>query len=138
MWQAHWTMDLQEAEILSGLLKSEGLDPFVFNAGVTRMLWTRSLAFGGYRVMVPAAQARQANELVTAWRNGEMALADETDTTFGCPRCHSEQTSSDEQRRGWAFVLSFIVGLPMPWRWSHWRACHQCKYRWPLNRGTAP
>ena len=138
MWQVHWTMDLQEAEILAGLLRNEDIQAAVFNEGIARMCWLQSLAYGGYRVMVPPVQAQQAAELVVTWRQGAFALPSEPDTTTNCPRCRSDEVQVDGRRRGWALLISVFIGLPMPWRWSRWMACRHCKHRWPLQHEPAP
>ncbi len=137
MWQAHGTMDLHEAEILAGLLRTEGIHAVVFNEGIARVCWLESLAYGGYRVMVPAFQARVAAGLVSAWRQDAFALPPGADAGPHCPHCHGDQVQVDTRRRGWALVLSVCLGLPMPWRWSRWMSCRHCKHRWPLSDTNA-
>lgn len=61
-----------EAEIVRSLLESEGIQAFVFDAGHVQINWAISNAVGGVRVMVNPQDLEQAEELVKAWRDGEL------------------------------------------------------------------
>lgn len=130
MRRIHWTLDLQEAEIVAGLLRAEGIDAFVFDEGVVRQNWATALAYGGYRVMVAAPQAEQGRLVLTAWRQGEYALPEEADDALHCPRCNATDIQPDRRRRGWSFVVAYVLGLPIPWRWQRRVHCRHCDYRW--------
>lgn len=135
MRRIHWTLDLQEAEIVAGLLRAEGIDAFVFDAGVVRQNWGTALAYGGYRVMVSPLQAEQARQLLIAWRQGEYALPDDLDDALRCPRCAGTDIRPDQQRRGWSFVVVSLFGLPIPWRWQRRVHCRSCGQRWNRAAG---
>lgn len=134
MQRLHWTLDLHEAEIVAGLMRSHGIDAFVFNEGIARMAWHQALAYGGFRVMVNAHQWNEAVELFSAWRQGQFALPDEEPDVLACPRCAATDIQKDERRRGWTFVILMLFSLPMPWRWQRRVHCLRCDHRW--NRNT--
>jgi len=115
MRRVHWTLDLQEAEILAGLLRAEGIDAFVFDTGIVRINWNTALAYGGYRVMVPPYHQAESRQVLTAWRQCEYALPPTNETPLACPHCGSMDIHPDRRRRGWTFVLFVMFSLPMPW-----------------------
>jgi len=139
MRRIHWTLDLQEAEIVAGLLRAEGIDAFVFDAGIVRQNWTAALAYGGYRVMVAAPQVEQGRQLLMAWRQGEYALPDDTADALHCPVCAGTDVQPDQRRRGWSFVIVYLFRVPIPWRWQRRVHCRTCNHRWNRAPGdTTP
>ena len=55
MQEVHRTLDLQEAQILVGLLRAEGVPAWVLNDRQISLNWLYILALGGFSVQVPAA-----------------------------------------------------------------------------------
>jgi len=68
--------DPTEAHLLKGVLEAAGTQAMVMDANVVQANTWMTQALGGVRVMVPAAQARQATETLAQYRAGAFALED--------------------------------------------------------------
>ncbi len=69
----------QEAKVFAAMLQAAGIDA---SAGDTNLVQAHSLlaiAVGGCRLRVPAAQIQEANDLLDAFRRGDLALGDDFD-----------------------------------------------------------
>ncbi|MDR0276195.1 MAG: hypothetical protein LBI48_12855 [Burkholderiaceae bacterium] len=68
-----------EAHILASRLTASGIDaePADVNTAQANFLWFS--AIGGAKVRVPQSQLAQAQQILTAFRNGEFALKDDFD-----------------------------------------------------------
>ena len=60
-----------EAELVRGLLESEGIQAFVFDTEHIRINWMLSNALGGVRVMVNRSDLDSANLVLANWRSGQ-------------------------------------------------------------------
>ncbi|MBO9662619.1 hypothetical protein [Dokdonella sp.] len=99
MQRAYWSADFGEAHVVEAMLRAHGLHASVFDAGIVRQDWFKTLALGGYRVMVPAAQMASAQELLADYRSGAMTLADADLDVPACPRCSGHAVADDPRPR---------------------------------------
>lgn len=109
MRRVHWTVDLPEAHIVADLLRASGIATWVFDAGFVRQNWLASLAYGGYRVMVPDAAVADAIAKIGEYRSGALAI-DEADDSARCPCCGGSDTDDPLPRRA-IFLALIAVGV---------------------------
>jgi hypothetical protein len=124
----HQSYDHAEAEIIAGLLREEGCTAFVFENGLSRLEWYRVIAFGGPRVMVPDTCFAHAHDVLDRWRRGDYRLECEDQ----CPRCHGGDIEENPNYRGWAFVLPFLISLPLLWPLKWRMRCKSCGLHWKV------
>lgn len=105
MRRIHWAAEAPDAHIVEALLRSHGIGAWSFDTGIVRLDWLKTLAFGGCRVMVADADAEQAYRVVIAYRDGELALADEAVERTCCPHCHSIDSQDDPRPRRLIFLI---------------------------------
>ena len=111
MRRVYWTADFAEANIVTGLLRANGIDAQVFDAGMAQLDWMRTLAIGGYRIMAVDADAEAARKLVAAYRRGEMELADADADQPVCPNCGARRSAEDRNPRRVVFLLLLLLGM---------------------------
>lgn len=99
MRRAYWSADFGEAHVVEAMLRAHGFHASVFDAGIVRLDWFKTLAFGGYRVMVPAAQMASAQQLLADYVSGAMAFADDDLDVPPCPRCSGHAVADDPRPR---------------------------------------
>lgn len=99
MRRAYWSADFGEAHVVEAMLRSYGVHASVFDAGIVRQDWFKTLALGGYRVMVPDSQTDSARELLADYRAGAMALPDDEVEVPPCPRCAGRAVGDDPRPR---------------------------------------
>ena len=87
MRRAYWTADFAEAHVVEAMLRAHGVNAHVFDAQMVRQDWFKTLALGGYRVMVADADTTRAADLVGQYRSGTLAFADEAVERPACPQC---------------------------------------------------
>ncbi|GAA0704454.1 hypothetical protein [Dokdonella soli] len=115
MRRAHWTPDLSEAHIVEHLLREHGVIAWAFDTEMVRQDWLKTLAFGGYRVMVSDADFGKAQAVVNAYRNGELASQIEDTERPSCPGCGASDASEDLRPRRAVFMLLIASdGLSIP------------------------
>jgi len=85
--RAYWSADFAEAHIVEAMLRAHGVQAWVFDALIVRQDWFRTLAFGGYRVMIADEDAARAADVIGEYRAGALAVADEGVERPGCPQC---------------------------------------------------
>lgn len=91
------------------MLRAHGLHASVFDAGIVRQDWFKTLALGGYRVMVPDAQMEPAQKLLADYRSGAMALADDDLDVPACPRCSGRAVTDDPRPRRVVFGALLVA-----------------------------
>jgi len=74
------SLDPTEARLWCGCLNAAGLDAMVADEHLVQTHSLIGVAVGGVRVMVPAAQLREAIEVLAAFHRGDLALDDDDDT----------------------------------------------------------
>ena len=87
MRRAYWSADFAEAHIVEAMLRAHGVQAWVFDALIVRQDWFRTLAFGGYRVMIADEDAARAADVIGEYRTGALAVADEAVERPRCPQC---------------------------------------------------
>jgi hypothetical protein len=103
--RAHWTPDFTEAHIVETMLRAHDIPGWVFDGGIVRQDWFKTLALGGYRVMVPDEHALRARELTAAYRSGALSLADDEVERPACPRCDAGRAVENLWPRRIVFLL---------------------------------
>lgn len=99
MRRAYWSADFGEAHVVEAMLRAHGLYASVFDAGIVRLDWFKTLALGGYRVMVPSSHLAAAQQLLADYGSGAMALADDERDVPPCPRCCAHAVADDPRPR---------------------------------------
>ncbi|MFA9441335.1 hypothetical protein ACDA63_17035 [Uliginosibacterium sp. sgz301328] len=84
-----------DANVLCAMLESEGIPAWVPDANTAQFDRLYAVALGWSRVQVPAACEAQARELVAAFGQGALAVADEADDTSA----GSGEALADARRR---------------------------------------
>lgn len=107
MRRAHWTAEYAEAHIVVAMLRANDVDSHVFDRNMVRQDWFKTLAFGGYRVMVADADVERAKALLEDYRAGRLALDDTTIDRPACPRCRSPGREDPDPRR---LIFALILG----------------------------
>ncbi len=154
-----WAAEYLDGQIVVALLRAEGFHAHLFDQYTMRQDWFQILAYGGFRVMVPASQLDAAHALTRARRQGALTLADEPEHRPLCPRCRDARGQSDSRPRRRAFaaylvwsVVTFalatrieapviLVAAFAPWLamlvvplWRHGLVgryrCAACSHRW--------
>jgi hypothetical protein len=110
MRRAYWTADFAEAHVVQAMLRSQRIEAWVFDADMARQDWFRVLAIGGYRVMVTAADAPRAAEMIGEYRAGAFAVADDAVERPACPRC-AAPGSPDPAPHRLVFALLIAVDV---------------------------
>lgn len=105
---ADWTAEYLDGQIIVARLRAEGLDAHLFDQETVRQDWFNILAYGGFRVMVPATQFEAAQALTQACRAGALTLADESTDRPACPRCQDGLGQADPRPRRRAFAAYLV------------------------------
>ena len=103
-----WTADFAEANIVVGLLRANGIEAMVFDAGMAQLNWMQTLAIGGYRIMVSDADAQVTRDLLAAYRNGELEIPDGSAVPSACPDCGACRSGKTRNLRGPVFFLAWL------------------------------
>lgn len=78
--EIHYEYDLADAICAYSFLNSNGVCVFIQNEHHLRATASMlSVALGGYRILVPSADAKQARLLLSAAKRGEYCLPDDFD-----------------------------------------------------------
>lgn len=158
MARAGWSGDFGEAQVLVGMLQANAIAAEVFDADLIRMDWFYTMVYGGYRIMVPAADLARARELLAEFRSGAASLPEDELDRPACPHCGSRKVQVDPQPRrlvflavilgaglplfvfpdspiAWALAMAFAFVPVALWRWlgSRYR-CTACRQRFAVPR----
>lgn len=155
----HTTYDLLEAHLITAMLREHGIDAWLFDADFVRQDWFKSIAYGGYRILVRDEDMAEARTLLNQYDDEELALICEHAL---CPHCGRAAGRDDPQPRRnvflamlalpiveffaflhWkfspidmpaAFAVQFCLYATLPWlvlRYFKWRLrCADCGHRW--------
>jgi hypothetical protein len=159
MRRVHTTFDLLEAHILTGMLREHGVAVWLFDADFVRQDWFKSIAYGGYRILVRDEDVAEARTLLNQYDDEELALIGEHAL---CPHCGRAAGRDDPQPRRnvflamimlpimeylvflrWklspigmlvVFAVQFFLYATLPWLvmgYFKWRLrCADCGFRW--------
>jgi len=120
--------DLPEAIIVKTILDAERIDCVLSDENLVRMDWFWSNLLGGVKLWVKRQDVDQAQDLID--QNPLDKFEVEGVGEFAqpqCPRCHSIDISFRALRKGFAFISTYFLGLPIPLRRRGWK-CHSCGY----------
>ena len=129
------TNDPAEAHILRGRLAAEGIPAVLADDQLVSLWWPMATAFGGVRVMVPAACLEDAGEVLRAYHDGDLeALPDDAPPPPAptCPACASTDLRVRVPlRQKLLAVLLFVVGEATIHTRQSTRYCGACGHAWP-------
>ena len=77
MRRIHTTYDLLEAHLITAMLREHGIDAWLFDADFVRQDWFKSIAYGGYRILVREEDVAEARVLLNQYDDEELALVGE-------------------------------------------------------------
>lgn len=102
-----WTAGYLDGQVIVALLRAEGLHAHLFDQHTVRQDWFQILAYGGFRVMVPASELEAARALIDSFRDGTLTLPDDANDRPACPHCGDRAGVADPrpQRRAFAAYL---------------------------------
>lgn len=106
MRRAYWTADFAEANIVAGLLRANGIEASIFDAGMAQLNWMETLTIGGYRIMVADADFPGAQDLLRARQQGDMQIADADAPSSAEGDAH--ETIRNHPRQGVLLFLSWL------------------------------
>ena len=130
------TFEYLDGLALVALLRANDLDAHLFNENFVRQDWLYILAYGGFRVMVPASQLDLARSICDAFRAGALALTHGECERPGCPRCGASSSEWNSRPRDWFRVAMICLGpiglLPLIFGFdiTHKYRCQTCSHRW--------
>ncbi|MEZ5462129.1 hypothetical protein [Dokdonella sp.] len=104
-----WTPDYLDGLVLVALLRSRDIDAQLFDENFVRQDWFRILAYGGFRIAVPALDLQSSREVLTDYRRGALQLPDEELHGPSCPACHDSSAGFDHRQRRWIFLAFLFV-----------------------------
>lgn len=124
--------DTISAESVRACLEMEGLEARVFDGGVSAMHGWLTNAFGGVKVMVPAAQAERARAILAS---ADLEVGDEVVpedeivdfTNPHCPRCHSRRLRT---RATWSQPTNGLVRFFALFGSTRVSRCRDCGHAW--------
>lgn len=124
--------DTISAESVRACLEMEGLEARVFDGGVSAMHGWLTNAFGGVKVMVPAAQAERARAILAS---ADLEVGDEVVpedeivdfTNPHCPRCHSRRLRT---RATWRQPTNGLVRSFALFGSTRVSRCRDCGHAW--------
>jgi hypothetical protein len=98
-----WAAEHLDGLVIVALLQSEGIDAFLHNENFVRQDWFYILAYGGFRILVPAQDAAASIALLAAFRAGELALDEAIADHPRCPECAGTRSENDPRPRRQVF-----------------------------------
>ena len=101
-----------QAQIVRGLLASEGIEAHVGDEHLALANWEWRLAIGGNRVRVAAEDAERALRILRALEAGEYAIDD--DAAPADPQLQPPDRESPSSRLAWLALM--LLHIPLPWR----------------------
>jgi hypothetical protein len=101
-----------QAQIVRGLLASEGIEAHVGDEHLALANWEWRLAIGGNRVRVAAEDAERALRILRALEAGEYAIDD--DAAPADPQLLPPDRESPSSRLAWLALM--LLHIPLPWR----------------------
>ncbi|MBR9758452.1 MAG: DUF2007 domain-containing protein [Algicola sp.] len=122
-----------EAEIIKGLLNSEGIDAFLSDHLTIDTDPIISHAIGGVKLRVPAHQEAEALKIMASLHQYSV---DDQGQTITCANCHEaklELFSTITNLKAFvAFLIGFLFGtLPFHTRYKY--RCENCKTEFPIK-----
>jgi hypothetical protein len=123
--------DLAEAEMARVTLDAEGIRCYLADAEVIRLDWTLSMALGGIKLRVPAAERERALGRLHRTSTAQvLRLVDDRGEDGGtrCPACSAPAVRVVDRGRRFS-LAAVLLGLPVLFRLRASR-CSACGHRW--------
>lgn len=122
-----------EAQIIKGLLLSEGVEAFLADAVTIDTDPLVSNAIGGVKLKVPTQDVMKAKEILQSISSYSL---DDAGEPVNCPNCDSNQTNlfttvSDFRSFG-AFLIGLLFGT-LPFYTKYEYRCDNCKHKFNLD-----
>ena len=128
-----------EADVARNHLEDAGIASVVFDDHMITMQWLYSIAIGGAKLKLDAADVVRAKEILGEDRSADLAGIPESRNPPSegeqCPSCGSDDVSPSPVRRNLA-ALSFLLEFPIVAGRRRWR-CHTCRNTW-RRRSSSP
>lgn len=114
----HTTYDLLEAHLITAMLREHGIDAWLFDADFVRQDWFKSIAYGGYRILVRDEDVADAHTLLNQYDDEELALIGEQTL---CPQCAHAAGRDDPQPRRNVFLAMLALPIVEFFAFLHWK-----------------
>lgn len=96
---------------LVALLRANDVDAQLFDENFVRQNWFKILAYGGFRIMLPAQDWQHAQQILVEFRSGALQYAGDEMARPACPACYTHSGEFDHRQRRWVFLAYFIHSL---------------------------
>jgi hypothetical protein len=127
--------DLAEATMARVTLDAEGIRCYLADAEVIRLDWTLSMALGGIKLRVPAADRERALARLHRTSSAQVLELVESpgdDDDDRCPACGAPAVEEVDRGRRWSLAAT-LLGIPLLVRLRATR-CSACGHRWRGRR----
>ena len=123
--------DLSEAIVARSLLESCGIDAFLGDENLVRLVWHMSNLVGGIGLQVEAEDEAEAVGALDSPIPESFDYGDESLPYVQphCPRCDSTDITFQGSSRKAALVSLYALALPLPPGHETW-ICNTCESRW--------
>lgn len=131
--------DLTEALVGRALLESSGIEAWIADEHLVRMVWFYSDLIGGMRLQVEERDEAAAREILDQGVPQTITYAqEEVYVQPTCPKCGSvEITLGDRTEHGRSLAALYVLTIPVPPRKSVWH-CNACGAKWTDTENGAP
>ncbi len=120
--------DLPEALLAKGSLESAGIECALADDNMVRMDWFYSNAIGGIKLLVNAANAAEAEQVLSQPIPEHLDVSGVGEVQQPrCPKCGSLDIGFRESQP--AAYLSMVLNVPIPFRKRAWH-CQSCNVEW--------
>lgn len=127
-----------EADVARAHLEDAGIPSVVFDDHLITAQWLYSVAIGGAKLKVDAADVMRANEILGEDRSAELAEIPESRNPASdgerCPTCGSQDVAPSAVRRNLA-ALALVLDFPIGVGRRRWR-CQACGTDWRRRTGS--
>jgi len=123
--------DLTDALAARSVLESAGIQAWITNENLVRMVWFCSNLLGGLRLQVEEADEAAAREILEEGVPGTIMYGpEEVYVQPTCPRCGSaEITLGTGTEKGPSLAALYFMAIPVPPRKAPWH-CSSCGALW--------
>jgi hypothetical protein len=142
-----------EAHLARLRLEAEDIDCFIADENVVSIAWHYSLATGGIKLQVDAADVPRATALLASRCDTDHAESPRLDDNDHCPRCNSTRITHDGFTPRRIFGLAFLTATACSLHWivagvllsvcvvlivrASGQRCEDCNNQWDIRRGFA-
>jgi len=119
MRRIHTTYDLLEGHILTQMLRENGIEAWLFDVDFVRQDWFKSIAYGGYRILVREEAVAEARSLLDQY--DDAALVPAAERGEPCPNCGNATGVDDPQPRRNVFLAMIALSIVETFVWFTWK-----------------